>query len=103
MIANCANAQRRIRNVDTLTRFEQASGDGVDAVVLWVTAVNKDKLVLAKALRVITAASFIDRHLTFNRQNVRHQLANQQQDEAGVNEEDPALRPRQLKASKVGG
>ena len=81
MIANGANAQRRIRNVDALARFEQARRNGVDAVVLWVATVNKDELVFAEALRVIAGASFIDRHLTFDCENVRHQLADEQQDE----------------------
>ncbi len=75
----------------------------MDAVVLWVATVYEDELVLAEALRVIAAASFIDRHLTFDRENIRHQLAYEQQDEAGVNEEDTAFRPRHLEAGKVSG
>ena len=97
-----AQREREFFRVKLLVRRGEFFGDGHDFVVLGVGGIDDHQFVGAKILGVIPGLSFGQPHRAFGGEGVGQQLADQQEDDAEVDEQDADFFLRQLETRGVG-
>jgi len=72
-------------------------------VFLWIGGVDRGQLAVAGVLDEVGGLSFIDGHVAFDGKQAGHQLADQHDDDARVQEDNARAFPGQLEADRMSG
>ncbi len=90
--------ERQIRRPNFPALGQQRFRDGHHAVFVRVGGVDDRQFILARAFGVILGVADFDAHLAFDLENLRQELPAQQQNQAGVNEDDPDFLARETES-----